>query len=71
MSRTFEVEVAQTLYWLVTIEEELLDLEEAVDYVHNMCMTEDLPELEDHWTFAANEQREVKILAIDGEKWEA
>ena len=71
MSRTFEVEVAQTLYWLVTIEEELLDLDEAIDYVHNMCMTEDLPELEDHWTFAANEQREVKILAIDGEKWEA
>ena len=71
MSRTFEVELAQTLYWLVTIEEELLDLDEAIDYVHNMCMTEDLPELEDHWTFAANEQREVKILAIDGEKWEA
>jgi len=71
MSRTFEVEVAQTLYWLVTIEEELLDHEEAIDYVHNMCMTEDLPELQDHWSFAAHEERAVKILSIDGEKWEA
>ena len=29
MSRTFEVEVAQTLYWLVTIENDDEDLEEA------------------------------------------
>ncbi len=70
MSRTFEVEVAQTLYWLVTVEEEQADLEEAADLVHNICMTDDLPEFNDHWTFAASEQREVKILAVDGEKWE-
>ena len=70
MSRTFEVEVAQTLYWLVTVEEEEADLEEAADLVQNMCMTDDLPEFNDQWTFAAREQREVKILAVDGEKWE-
>ena len=71
MSRTFEVEVAQTLYWLVTVEHDEEELEEAPDFVHNMCMTEDLPELEDHWTFAVHEERAVKILSIDGEKWEA
>ena len=71
MSRTFEVEVAQTLYWLVTVEHDEEELEEAVDFVHNMCMTDDLPELEDHWTFAVHEERAVKILSIDGEKWEA
>ena len=71
MSRTFEVEVAQTLYWLVTVEHDEEELEEATDFVHNMCMTEDLPELEDHWTFAVHEERAVKILSIDGEKWEA
>ena len=70
MTRTFEVEVAQTLYWLVTIEEEEDDLEEAIDLVHNACITEDLPEFEDHWSFACNEERDVKILAIDGEKHE-
>ena len=32
---------------------------------------DDLPELEDHWTFAANEERAVKVLTVDGEKWEA
>ena len=71
MSRTFEVEVAQTLYWLVTVEHDEEELEEAVDFVHNMCMTEDLPELEDHWTFAVNEERAVKVLTVDGENWEA
>ena len=70
MSRTFEVEVAQTLYWLVTIENDDEDLEEANCNVYNMCKSDDLPEFNEHWTFAVNEQREVKILAVDGEKWE-
>ena len=71
MSHTFEVEVAQTLYWLVTVEHEEEDLEEAVDLVYNMCHIDNLPELEDHWTFAANEERAVKVLTVDGEPWEA
>jgi len=70
MTHTFEVEVAQTLYWLVTIEHEEEDIEEATVSVYNMCHSDDLPEFEDHWTFAAHEERAIKILTIDGEKWE-
>ena len=55
----------------MTVEHDEEELEEATDFVHNMCMTDDLPEFEDHWTFAVHEERAVKILSIDGEKWEA
>ena len=71
MTRTFEVEVAQILYWLVTIEHESeADLEDAIDEILEMGETDDFDEMNDHYSFAAQEERRVKILAIDGEKFE-
>ena len=71
MERTFEVEVGQTLYWLITINSEEEELDDAMDEVIMACESDDLPELNEHWTFAANEVRNAKILSIDGERFEA
>ena len=71
MERTFEVEVGQTLYWLVTINSEEEELDDAMDEVIMACESDDLPELNEHWTFAVNEVRNAKILSIDGERFEA
>tara|TARA_E500000081_G_scaffold153290_1_gene187321 strand:+ start:169 stop:384 length:216 start_codon:yes stop_codon:yes gene_type:complete len=70
MTRRFEVEVAQTLYWLVTIDSEEDDIDDAIDWVIDTCETDDLPEFNEHWTFAANEQRDAKVLTIDGERYD-
>ena len=37
MERTFEVEVGQTLYWLVTINSEEEELDDAIDEVIMAC----------------------------------
>jgi hypothetical protein len=70
MSRTFEVEVGQTLYWLVTINSEEAELDDAIHEVINACENDDLPEFSEHWTFAANEVRNAKVLTVDGERFE-
>ena len=76
---TFEVEIAQTLYWIVTIEyeddadEEATDeeiLEAAIDNVLEMSETDNFEEMNDHYSFAAHEERQVNIMTIDGERYE-
>ena len=68
---TFEVEVAQTLYWLVTIEYEGdADPEDASDEVLEMGETDNFDEMNDHYSFAAHEERQVNIMTIDGERYE-
>ena len=65
---SYEVEVTQTLYWVVDIEvdEEDHDIE---DVIHD-AETSRLPELENHYSFANNEEREAKVLTKDGESYE-
>ena len=70
MTHTFEMEVAQTLYWLVVVESEEEEVEDAIDQVISSCETDQLPELEEHWTFAQQEIREAKVLSIDGERYQ-
>jgi len=52
---TYQLQLTQTLYWTVEIE---VDEEDQ------------LSELEDHYSFADNEEREAKVLTKDGEKYE-
>ena len=65
---TYQLQLTQTLYWTVEIEvdEEDHDIE---DVIHD-AETSRLSELEDHYSFADNEEREAKVLTKDGEKYE-
>tara|TARA_B100000953_G_C17930994_1_gene393877 strand:- start:88 stop:291 length:204 start_codon:yes stop_codon:yes gene_type:complete len=64
---SYQVELKQTLYWTVEIEVETdHDTQDVIDDVENsMCA-----ELEQHYTFADFEEREAKIVTMDGEKYE-
>ena len=66
----FEIELKQTLYWFIEDEDDLGDLESTIEQVTYRLENEDVPDLEQHYTFAANEEREAKILSVDGEKYE-
>ena len=66
----FEVELAQTLYWFIEHEDDLGNLEETIDHVLWTLETGDIPDLEQHYSFASNEERKAKILTIDGDKYE-
>jgi len=65
---TYQLQLTQTLYWTVEIEvdEEDHDIQ---DVIHD-AETSRLSELEDHYSFADNEEREAKVLTKDGEKYE-
>ena len=64
----YQVELRQTLYWTVEIEvdEEDHDIQEVIDDVESSM----LPELEQHYTFADYEEREAKVVTMNGEKYE-
>ena len=65
---TYQLQLTQTLWWTVEIEvdEEDHDIE---DVIHD-AETSRLLELENHYTFADQEEREAIIIAKDGEKYE-
>mgnify|MGYP001200243126 CR=1 FL=1 len=65
---TYQLQLTQTLYWTVEIEvdEEDHDIQ---DVIHD-AETSRLSELEDHYSFADNEEREATIISKDGEKYE-
>tara|TARA_R100000656_G_scaffold88989_1_gene64904 strand:- start:7 stop:213 length:207 start_codon:yes stop_codon:yes gene_type:complete len=64
----YQVELKQTLYWTVEIEvdDEDHDIQDVIDDVESSMLSE----LEQHYTFADFEEREAKIVTIDGEKYE-
>ena len=64
---SYQVELKQTLYWTVEIEVETdHEIQDVIDDVESsMCV-----ELEQHYTFADYEEREAKIVTMDGEKYE-
>ena len=64
----YQVELQQTLYWTVEIEvdEEDHDIQEVIDDVESSMLSE----LEQHYTFADYEEREAKIVTMNGEKYE-
>tara|TARA_B100000586_G_C19936751_1_gene353758 strand:- start:67 stop:273 length:207 start_codon:yes stop_codon:yes gene_type:complete len=65
---TYQLQLTQTLWWTVEIEvdEEDHDIE---DVIHD-AETSRLLELENHYTFADQEEREAIIIAKDGENYE-
>jgi hypothetical protein len=65
---SYEVELKQTLYWTVEIEvdDEDHDIQDVIDDVESSMLSE----LEQHYTFANFEEREAKIVTVDGEKYE-
>ena len=64
---SYGVELKQTLYWEIEIEiEGEHEIEDMIDNVE-MSM---LPELNEHYTFANHEEREAKVLTMNGEKYE-
>ena len=64
----YQVELKQTLYWTVEIEvdDEDHDIQDVIDDVESSMLSE----LEQHYTFADFEEREAKIVTMDGEKYE-
>tara|TARA_Y100000758_G_C16037768_1_gene417076 strand:+ start:774 stop:977 length:204 start_codon:yes stop_codon:yes gene_type:complete len=64
---SYEVEVKQTLYWTVGIKVETDH--EIEDLIHD-AETSRLSELENHYSFADYEEREAKVLTMNGEKYE-
>lgn len=66
----FEVELKQTLYWIVNYESNTENEEEAVDEMIEAMENDRLGELEDHYSFAAIEERDVLILSMNGEKYQ-
>ena len=65
----FEIELTQKLYWLVNYESTAEDIEDAIEEIETIYETEEFQELNDHHSFAAHEEREMKILSINGETW--
>jgi len=65
----FEVELKQTLYWIINYESDTEDPEQAVDEMLQAIETDRLSELEDHYSFAVNEEREATIMTMNGEKY--
>ena len=65
---TYQLQLTQTLYWTVEIEvdEEDHDIQ---DVIHD-ADTSRLSELENHYSFADYEEREAKVLTMNGEKYE-
>jgi hypothetical protein len=61
---TYQLQLTQTLYWTVEIE---VDGEHEIEDVIHDAETSRLSELEDHYTFADNEEREASIMTKDGE----
>ena len=64
---SYEVEVKQTLYWTVGIE---VETDHEIEDVIDDAETSRLSELENHYSFADYEEREAKIVTMDGEKYE-
>jgi len=64
----YQVELRQTLYWTVEIEvdEEDHDIQEVIDDVESSMLSE----LEQHYSFADYEEREARVVTMDGEKYE-
>ena len=65
----FEVELKQTLYWIVNYESDIEYPEEAVDEMMRAIESDRLCELEDHYSFAAHEEREAVVMTMNGEKY--
>ena len=64
----YQLQLTQTLYWTVEIEVDEED-HDIADVIHD-AETSRLPELEDHYSFADNEEREAIIIAKDGKSYE-
>jgi hypothetical protein len=64
---TYQLQLTQTLYWTVEIE---VDGEHEIEDVIHDAETSRLSELEDHYSFADNEEREASIMTKDGERYE-
>ena len=64
---SYEVEVTQTLYWTVGIEVETDH--DIADVIHD-AETSRLSELENHYSFADYEERQAKVLTMNGESYE-
>mgnify|MGYP003312605991 FL=1 len=63
----YQVELKQTLYWTINVE---VETDHEIDQVIDDVEEQMLPELEQHYTFADFEEREAKIVTVDGEKYE-
>ena len=63
----YQVELKQTLYWTINVE---VETDHEIDQVIDEVEEQMLPELEQHYTFADFEEREAKIVTVDGEKYE-
>ena len=66
MTTTYQLQLTQTLYWTVEIEVDEED-HDIADVIHD-AETSRLPELEDHYSFADNEEREASIMTKNGER---
>jgi hypothetical protein len=64
---TYQLQLTQTLYWTVEIE---VDGEHEIEDVIHDAETSRLSELENHYSFADNEEREASIMTKDGERYE-
>ena len=62
----YQLQLTQTLYWTVEIEVDEED-HDIADVIHD-AETSRLPELEDHYSFADNEEREASIMTKNGER---
>ena len=65
---TYQLQLTQTLYWTVEIEVDDED-HDIQDVIHD-AETSRLSELEDHYSFADNEEREATIISKDGKNYE-
>ena len=63
----YQVELKQTLYWTINVE---VETDHEIDQVIDDVEEQMLPELEQHYTFADFEEREAKIVTVNGEKYE-
>ena len=63
---SYQVELKQTLYWTINVE---VETDHEIDQVIDDVEEQMLPELEQHYTFADFEEREAKIVTVDGEKY--
>ena len=66
MTTTYQLQLTQTLYWTVEIEVDEED-HDIADVIHD-AETSRLSELEDHYSFADNEEREASIMTKNGER---
>jgi len=64
---TYQLQLTQTLYWTVEIE---VDGEHEIEDVIHDAETSRLSELENHYSFADNEEREASIMTKDGKNYE-